>query len=89
MTLSSPAVPVERRRALLAALTTLLLLVSGLISLAASSGEAAAAVPGAPTGWTTVFSDDFNGPAGSGLPSHCPWAATSPTPSGTSQPSNT
>src|SRR5579863_10430398 len=27
------------------------------------------AVPGPPSGWTTQFSDDFNGPAGSGVDS--------------------
>jgi hypothetical protein len=33
----------------------------------ALSHPASAAVPGAPSGWTTVFSDDFTGSAGSGV----------------------
>ena len=35
--------------------------------LVATGGPAGATVPPAPTGWTTVFSDDFNGPAGTGV----------------------
>jgi hypothetical protein len=38
---------------------------------AATSAAAPAAVPGPPSGWTTVFSDDFNGSSGSGIDS--PW----------------
>ncbi|GAB3982905.1 glycoside hydrolase family 16 protein [Actinoallomurus acanthiterrae] len=46
-----------------------------LLSALAVAGAAATAVsrpahasaPGAPPGWTTVFTDDFNGPAGSGV----------------------
>ena len=34
---------------------------------AATSVAAPAAVPGPPAGWSTVFSDDFNGTAGSGV----------------------
>ncbi|WP_399129962.1 glycoside hydrolase family 16 protein [Actinacidiphila sp. ITFR-21] len=37
------------------------------MGLTVTGGSAAAAVPGAPTGWTTVFSDDFNGASGTGL----------------------
>src|SRR5579859_5621545 len=33
------------------------------------SPAAAATVPGAPSGWSTVFSDDFNGASGSGIDS--------------------
>ncbi|HEY6491816.1 MAG TPA: ricin-type beta-trefoil lectin domain protein [Trebonia sp.] len=36
---------------------------------AAVAAAAPAAVPGAPAGWSTVFSDDFNGAAGSGVDS--------------------
>jgi Glycosyl hydrolases family 16 len=36
---------------------------------AATSVAAPAAVPGPPVGWSTVFSDDFNGTAGSGVDS--------------------
>jgi hypothetical protein len=32
-----------------------------------TGGQALASVPPAPSGWTTVFSDDFNGAAGTGL----------------------
>lgn len=35
--------------------------------LALTAGAANATVPGAPSGWTTVFSDDFNGASGTGL----------------------
>jgi Ricin-type beta-trefoil lectin domain/Glycosyl hydrolases family 16 len=35
----------------------------------AASAAVAAAVPAPPAGWSTVFSDDFNGPAGSGADS--------------------
>jgi len=31
--------------------------------------SAVAAVPGPPSGWSTVFSDDFNGSGGSGIDS--------------------
>ncbi|QMU76578.1 family 16 glycosylhydrolase [Streptacidiphilus sp. PB12-B1b] len=37
-----------------------------------SAAPAGAAVPGAPSGWSTVFSDDFNGAAGS-APSSSNW----------------
>ncbi|MBK6018539.1 glycoside hydrolase family 16 protein [Streptomyces sp. MBT53] len=47
--------------------STLLLLIGTLVSLIGTGGSASAAVPGAPTGWTTVFSDDFNGSSGSAL----------------------
>jgi hypothetical protein len=36
---------------------------------AATAAAAPAAVPGPPSGWSTVFSDDFNGSAGSGIDS--------------------
>ena len=36
---------------------------------AVTAAAAPAAVPGAPSGWSTVFSDDFNGAAGSGIDS--------------------
>ncbi len=52
-----------------AALSALLLALAGLSSAAVviSGGPAAATVPAAPTGWSTVFSDDFTGAAGTGL----------------------
>lgn len=36
---------------------------------AAAASVTSATVPGPPSGWSTVFSDDFNGPAGSGVDS--------------------
>ncbi|MDV9175111.1 glycoside hydrolase family 16 protein [Streptomyces sp. W16] len=47
--------------------SALLLLIGTLVGLIGSGGSASAAVPGAPTGWTTLFSDDFNGSSGSAL----------------------
>src|SRR6201996_3862002 len=38
-------------------------------ALAVPATMASAAVPGPPSGWSTVFSDDFNGSAGSGIDS--------------------
>jgi hypothetical protein len=55
------------RHVLPAVLGALLLLVAGALGLSVTGGSAAAAVPGPPAGWTTIFSDDFNGAAGSGL----------------------
>ena len=43
--------------------------VLALLTVVSAAGPAAAAtsaVPGPPSGWSTVFSDDFNGAAGSG-----------------------
>ncbi|MDT5039852.1 MAG: hypothetical protein QOE51_837, partial [Actinoplanes sp.] len=40
---------------------------AGLLGLAVTAGTASAAVPPAPAGWTTAFSDDFTGAAGTGL----------------------
>jgi beta-glucanase (GH16 family) len=50
------------RRATLAALTALLLPTA---AMTARAPAAHASAPPPPSGWTTVFSDDFNGPAGS------------------------
>jgi hypothetical protein len=47
--------------------SALLLLIGTLVGLIGTGGSASAAVPGAPAGWTTVFSDDFNGSSGSAL----------------------
>ncbi|HEY3478963.1 MAG TPA: hypothetical protein VGL02_08690, partial [Streptomyces sp.] len=60
-------------RRLIALLAGALIPLGGLLGLTATSGAANAAgaaplaVPAPPAGWTTVFSDDFNGAAGSGL----------------------
>ena len=40
---------------------------TALFAVAVASHPASAAVPGAPSGWNTVFSDDFAGSAGSGV----------------------
>ena len=58
--------PRRRRQAAVAA-TAVLSLVAGLLVLFTGTTPAAAAVPAAPSGWTTVFSDDFNGASGTGL----------------------
>src|ERR1700722_20325981 len=42
----------------------------GVAALAVPATMASAAVPGPPSGWSTVFSDDFNGGAGAGIDSH-------------------
>jgi hypothetical protein len=66
----APTHPAARRRRLLITLLAALLPLGGLLGLAANSSAASAApldVPAPPSGWSTVFSDDFNGAAGSGL----------------------
>lgn len=55
------------RRGPLAVLSALLLLVAGALALTVSGGSTALAAPAPPSGWTTVFSDDFNGASGTGL----------------------
>ncbi len=73
--LTSDQPPVRRhRRRHTALLTALLLPVAGLLGLAATAATAGPAgavtpstVPAPPAGWTTAFSDDFNGAAGTGL----------------------
>ena len=59
-------VPEHRRHAAIAA-SAVLSLLAGLLVLFTGTTRAAAAVPAAPSGWTTVFSDDFNGASGTGL----------------------
>ncbi|MFJ7276819.1 ricin-type beta-trefoil lectin domain protein [Kitasatospora sp. NPDC098663] len=65
-----------RRLAVLATLATLGMLVALIghapSATAATPATAPVAVPGPPPGWTTVFSDDFSGPAGS-PPSGANW----------------
>jgi len=57
-----------RRRALaLVIITPVIGLVAATVPTAAAA--AAAAVPGPPSGWSTVFSDDFSGSSGSGIDS--------------------
>src|SRR5690242_13602302 len=42
-------------------------LAAPILLMAGSGGAANAAVPAAPAGWTTVFSDDFNGSSGAAV----------------------
>jgi beta-glucanase (GH16 family) len=53
----------SRRRVLTVFAAAVTLLVGGV----ATAINASAAAPGPPAGWNTVFLDDFNGPAGSGI----------------------
>jgi len=59
-----PAVP---KRRILAALSAVFILLGGVIvaAVAVSQPASATTVPGPPAGWTTVFSDNFAGAAGS------------------------
>lgn len=54
--------PTGRRRLLLAAVAA-----ATMAATVAAVPNATASIPPAPSGWTTAFSDDFTGPAGSGL----------------------
>ena len=53
----------SRRRLLVAGVAVLALVAASM----AAVPVAGASVPPPPSGWTQVFADDFNGPAGSGL----------------------
>jgi hypothetical protein len=57
----------HRRRTLLVAVIAAVVPVAAAVTFAAPAANAD--VPGPPSGWTTVFSDDFNGTAGSGVDS--------------------
>ena len=59
--------PAQKRRRLVLAIVAAVAPVAALLSVVAMPGAASAAVPAPPPGWTTVFSDDFNGAAGTGL----------------------
>jgi hypothetical protein len=60
----------HRRRKLLVTLVAAVVPVAALtVAATVASPAANAAVPGPPSGWSTVFSDDFNGSAGSGVDS--------------------
>ncbi|KUN77715.1 1,3-beta-glucanase [Streptomyces bungoensis] len=63
---ASSGIPRPRafRRALLAVVATLGLAVT---AATAATGSANASAPTPPSGWTQVFADDFDGPAGSGV----------------------
>jgi len=63
--------PRLRWRATIATLaTTIAAAVPVAIGLVATAGPASAAVPAPPSGWTTTWSDDFSGAAGSGVDSN-------------------
>ncbi|AEM85615.1 glycoside hydrolase family 16 protein [Streptomyces violaceusniger] len=57
----------RRRRRVLAFVAALSLPLTGLLALTVSSNTAAAGEPAAAAEWTTVFQDDFDGAAGTGL----------------------
>jgi hypothetical protein len=63
----APRGPAAPRRRILAALSAVFVLLGGMIAAAVAMPQSASAttVPGPPAGWTTVFSDNFAGPAGS------------------------
>ena len=58
--------PHPRRRSLMAIFAALIPIAAA-TAVVTQSTAAQAAVPAPPAGWTTVFSDDFNGAAGTGL----------------------
>lgn len=64
---TADAKPRRRRRRVLAFVAALSLPVTGLLALTVASNTAAAGEPAAKAEWTTVFQDDFNGAAGTGL----------------------
>ncbi|HEY3747608.1 MAG TPA: ricin-type beta-trefoil lectin domain protein [Pseudonocardiaceae bacterium] len=67
-TTSAEHVPARRRRRLLVALVAAVVPVAGILAAVTFAAPAAnAAVPGPPAGWSTIFSDDFNGTAGTGV----------------------
>jgi hypothetical protein len=63
---NSPAAPARSRRRSTRLRQLLLAAVVALVTVAVAP-YASASIPPAPTGWNTVFSDDFTGAAGSGL----------------------
>ena len=71
--MDSPATPTRRplrlsrlRRTILSAIAASATL-AGLAGAVAAAPNAGASIPPPPSGWNTVFSDDFNGAAGTGL----------------------
>src|ERR1700738_4203898 len=64
--------PAPSRRRIVTAIVAALAPIAALTTVLVLPQSASAAVPAPPPGWTTVFSDDFNGAAGSGL-NHPNW----------------
>src|ERR1700721_897091 len=64
---SATPTPAGRRKRITAALTSVLILLGGVLVAAVLMTQPASAttVPNPPAGWTTVFSDNFAGAAGS------------------------
>ena len=60
-----PRIPLLRRLLVWIAVPAMFVALTDVLG----SSAASAAVPGAPSGWSTVFSDDFNGSAGAGIDS--------------------
>src|SRR5512135_2122686 len=63
---SGRAIPGLRRIITLAAAAAPVLALLTVVPAAGPAAAATSAVPGPPSGWSTIFSDDFNGSAGSG-----------------------
>jgi hypothetical protein len=59
--------PAPRRRRVVLAIVSAIIPIAALTTVMALPGPASAAVPAPPAGWSTVFSDDFTGAAGTGL----------------------
>ena len=59
--------PAPRRRRVVLAIVSAITPIAALTTVLVLPGPASAAVPAPPAGWTTVFSDDFTGAAGTGL----------------------
>jgi hypothetical protein len=66
-----PGGPPGRRRAIaMAAGSAVALVIAMLAAVSAAPAASASSVPAPPSGWSTVFSDDFSGAAGSGVDSN-------------------
>ena len=59
--------PAPRRRRVVLAIVSAITPIAALTTVLVLPGTASAAVPAPPAGWSTVFSDDFTGAAGTGL----------------------
>jgi len=59
--------PAPSRRRIVTAIVAAIAPIAALTTVLVLPGSASAAVPAPPAGWSTVFSDDFSGAAGSGV----------------------